>query len=82
MEVADFLAAARQRAAEKKESVNSLSKDEDWNIVAEKRKGEVDDWENSLEEAGNADSQILLPDLGTENDDEDGEEEEPKLLLF
>mmetsp|Transcript_21142 Transcript_21142/g.31359 ORF Transcript_21142/g.31359 Transcript_21142/m.31359 type:complete len:164 (+) Transcript_21142:155-646(+) len=80
---ADFLAAARKRADEKRESVNSLAKDEDWNAVAEQRKDDKpDDWENALEEAGNVDSQILLPDLPTEDADEDGEEPEPQLLLF
>lgn len=75
---ADYLAAARKRAQEKKESVNSLSKDEDWQVVAEKKgeKGDDDDWENS------DDSQILLPDLGSDSTGEDGEEKEPELLLF
>eukprot|EP00546_Thalassionema_frauenfeldii_P012759 CAMPEP_0178913322 /NCGR_PEP_ID=MMETSP0786-20121207/10777_1 /TAXON_ID=186022 /ORGANISM="Thalassionema frauenfeldii, Strain CCMP 1798" /LENGTH=155 /DNA_ID=CAMNT_0020586049 /DNA_START=75 /DNA_END=542 /DNA_ORIENTATION=- len=75
---ADYLAAARKRAQEKKESVNSLSKDEDWQVVAEKKgeEGDDDDWENS------DDSQILLPDLGSDNTGEDGEEKEPELLLF
>mmetsp|Transcript_3920 Transcript_3920/g.4532 ORF Transcript_3920/g.4532 Transcript_3920/m.4532 type:complete len:160 (+) Transcript_3920:83-562(+) len=79
----DFLAAARKRAEERKESVNSESSDDDWKAVSGLRKDEtVDDWENSLSEAGNADSQILLPDLEENDEEGDGEEPEPKLLLF
>ena len=84
----DFLAAARKRAEERVESVNSMSTDEDWQKIAEAKKkeqGDIDDWENSLKEAGNTDSQILMftdPPPGGE-DGEDGDSgEEPKLLLF
>lgn len=75
---ADYLAAARARAAAKAESVNNEATDEDWKQVKEKTKaqgGDVDDWEVSAREAGNIDSQILIP-LATDDDDE------PKLMLF
>ena len=82
----DYLAAARQRAEEKRDSANSQSTDDDWQEMANLKKLEglvEDDWEKSLEEAGNADSQILIPvmpDFGAGEDDE--EPPEPKLLLF
>mmetsp|Transcript_21824 Transcript_21824/g.35126 ORF Transcript_21824/g.35126 Transcript_21824/m.35126 type:complete len:165 (-) Transcript_21824:621-1115(-) len=78
----DFLAAAKKRAQERVESKNSSAKDSDWKNLAEQKKeevGEIDDWENSMKEAGNEDSQILMfSESG--GDDDDGEE--PKLLLF
>jgi len=83
---ADYLAAARARAAAKTASVeSSAASDSDWQRLADEKRqavgGEIDDWENAKAEAGNADSQILLPDLPTEDGDgEDGED--PKLLLF
>lgn len=80
---ADYLAAARERAAQKVESINSQAKDEDWQLVAKVRKetvGEVDDWEASLGN-GVADSQILLMADPGNSDDEDNKPE-PKLLLF
>lgn len=82
---ADYLAAARARAAAKTQSVeSSAASDVEWQRLAdEKRKavGEIDDWENAKAEAGNVDSQILLPDLpAEEGEGEDGED--PKLLLF
>lgn len=56
----DFLALARQRAAEKRESVNSSSSDDDWKQLAEEKRiamgGYVNDdegWEASLEDEGN-----------------------------
>ena len=59
----DFLAAAKKRAAERVQSVNSSAGDDDWKTLAEEKKsemGEIDDWENSQKEAGNEDSQILM----------------------
>merc|ERR1712071_714872 len=86
---ADYLAAARKRAEEKRESVNSASSDDDWIKLAEQKKkngstGNEDGWEASLQDAGNAESQILIPmDVAAKTkDNEDDEEEEPKLLLF
>ena len=81
----DYLAAARQRAAEARESVNSMSTDEDWIKMAAKTKAELgggamDDWEQSLTEAGNADSQVLIPVVDEQQDGQDPPE--PKLLLF
>lgn len=74
---ADYLAAARARAAQKAESKNNEATDEDWRQVKEKTKmKDDDDWEISAKEAGNIDSQILIPLM---NDDDD---EEPKLMLF
>ena len=84
----DFLAAARKRAEERTASSNAGAGDDDWKNLAEEKKsqyGEIDDWENSQKEAGNADSQILMftdPPVGEGDDDEDGEGGEPKLLLF
>ena len=73
---ADYLAAARARAAQRAESKNNEATDDDWKQVKEKTKiKDDDDWEISAKEAGNIDSQILIPLM---NDDD----EEPKLMLF
>lgn len=79
-----FLAAARARNAAKPESVNSQANDDDWKTVAAEQRtkygdGTVDDWENSAAEAGSIESQILIPQIPSEDDEEN---EEPKLLLF
>jgi hypothetical protein len=82
---ADYLAAARKRAEERRESVNSMAKDEDWEKIAQEKKeqfGELDDWESSQKEAGNSDSQILMFTDPAPGEGEDGEDDEPKLLLF
>ena len=83
----DVLANAKARAKAKVESNNNVAGDEAWQQLAEEKKeqyGEIDDWENSMKEAGNMDSQILMfseaPSDG--EDGEDGEDDEPKLLLF
>ena len=79
---ADYLAAARARNVAKQASSERTATDADWrNIAAEKKQavGEVDDWESSKLEAGNSDSQILIPLMSTNTDDGD---EEPKLMLF
>lgn len=76
---ADYLAAARARSEAKLPSVERQATEEDWQRVAREKKqlyGEQDDWEESAKEAGNIDSQILLPMM-----DDDGEGGEPKLLL-
>lgn len=82
----DYLAAARKRAEMKMESSNSGASDEEWQGMANEKKeqlGDIDDWENSVKEAGNADSQILMfTDPPADSDDGDGEDDEPKLLLF
>lgn len=79
----DVLAAAKKRAQERPESRNSSAGDKDWKELAEEKKGqfgEIDDWENSMKEAGNVDSQILM---FTEPESGEGDEDEgPKLLLF
>lgn len=86
---ADYLAAARKRAEEKTASVNDMSTDEEW-FEANKKKsligdGMEDEWERSLEEAGNADSQILIPMSsavdGEGDDSDDGSGPEPTLLI-
>lgn len=80
----DFLAAARKRAEEKTASRNAGAGEEEWkNLAAEKKAqfGEIDDWENSMKEAGNMDSQILMF-TDPPADDEGEDAEEPKLLLF
>lgn len=82
---ADFLAAARKRAEERKESSNSGASDKDWQAMADEKAeqfGQIDDWENSMKEAGNTDSQILMfTDPPADGEDEDGGSD-PKLLLF
>ena len=81
---ADYLAAARKRAEQKLESVNNMSTDEEWKAAASEKKNQMggameDEWEASLKEAGNIDSQILIPmDLDAGGD---GDDSEPKLLL-
>lgn len=84
----DFLAAAKARAAAQVESNNNVAGDEAWQTLAEEKReqfGEIDDWENSQKEAGNADSQILMfteaPKDGEDGEDGEGDDE-PKLLLF
>jgi hypothetical protein len=75
----DVLAAAKKRAQERPESRNEMAGDGDWKDLAEEKKdqfGEIDDWENSMKEAGNVDSQILMLTEPTSDD------EGPKLLLF
>lgn len=81
----EFLAAARQRALEKRASVEGGASDGDWQNLAEEKKekfGEIDDWENSQKEAGNSDSQILMFTEPEGGEGEDGEDADPKLLLF
>jgi hypothetical protein len=81
----DYLAAAKKRSQEKRESVNSGARDEDWtNLASEKEEtvGKIDDWENAQKEAGNTDSQILMFTDPSSADEDKGEDEEPKLLLF
>jgi hypothetical protein len=79
----DFLAAARKRAQEARESINNSASEDDWlNIASQKQSAtQQDDWEASLKEAGNEESQILIP-VERCSSNADGEDEEPKLLLF
>jgi hypothetical protein len=79
---ADYLAAARARNVAKQASSEGTASDADWHQIAAEKKqavGEIDDWESSKSEAGNSDSQILIPLASTIGDDG---EEEPKLMLF
>ena len=81
----DYLAAARKRAEMKAESSNAGASDDDWKQVADEKAekyGNIDDWENSMKEAGNSDSQILMFTDPPVEGDEDGEGGEPKLMLF
>ena len=87
----DYLALAKQRAANKPESNNNVAGDDEWMDLAKEKEeqfGKIDDWENSQKEAGNADSQSLLmfntEQQSTEVDggSEDGDDDEPKLLLL
>jgi hypothetical protein len=83
----DYLAAAKKRAQEKRESVNSGARDEDWKTLADEKEesvGKIDDWENAQKEAGNTDSQILMfNDASEAGGEEDGKaDDDPKLLLF
>ena len=94
---ADYLAAARQRAAEQRASNNNSGSDEDWNKIAQAKKqqeqqqeqqSQGDGWEASLND-GSSDSKSLLffeeqhqgKDSG-DNDNDAGAEEEPKLLIL
>jgi hypothetical protein len=80
---ADYLAAARARNAAKQASSERTATDADWRQIAAEKKqavGEIDDWESSKAEEGNSDSQILIPMMPAIL--ENGEEEEPKLMLF
>ena len=83
----DYLALAKQRAANKPESNNNVAGDDEWMDLAKEKEeqfGKIDDWENSQKEAGNADSQSLLmfntEQQSTEVDggSEDGDDDEPK----
>jgi hypothetical protein len=77
----DFLAAARKRAQEARESINDSASEEDWLDIASQKQSALqtkDDWEASLNEAGNEESQILIPIEWSS----DGEDEEPNLLLL
>jgi hypothetical protein len=79
---ADYLAAARARNAAKQASSDRTATDADWIQIAVEKKqaiGDIDDWDKSVSEAGNADSQILIP-MNSEIGEDD--EEEPKLMLF
>ncbi|KAG7344034.1 hypothetical protein IV203_022042 [Nitzschia inconspicua] len=82
----DFLAAARRRAEEKVKSKNASAGDNDWKSLAEEKKseyGEIDDWDNSIKEAGNQDSKILMfTDPQVDGDDDGEDDAEQKLLLF
>ena len=85
----DFLALAKQRAQDKPASQNNVGTDADWTTLAAQKKeqfGEIDDWENSQKEEGNADSQILMftdpPPSSSDGDGDNNEDDEPKLLLF
>ena len=83
------LTAARRRAEETTASVNDMSTDEEWFEANEKKSligdGMEDEWEKSLEEAGNADSQILIPintiDGEGGDDDDNSGGPEPTLLI-
>lgn len=83
----DYLSAARARNAARVQSQEQQATEDDWKQAqydAQQRGALVDDWDNSLSEAGNADSQIIIPMDGTVAAGEGGEdgEEDPQLLLF
>lgn len=81
----DFLALAKKRAQERPESRNASAGEADWKELADEKKnqfGEIDDWENSMKEAGNVDSQILMFTTPTTEEGGDDNDDEPKLLLF
>jgi hypothetical protein len=80
----DYLAAARARSQAKMASTERQATDDDWKSIAAAKKetGAVSDgWEESLVDAGNAESQVLIPmsDIVVEDG---GDSDEPKLLLF
>jgi hypothetical protein len=75
-----YLAAARARNDAKMASREESATDRDWQDMQQQKQqavGDIDDWAESAKEAGNMDSQILLPSLPEEDGDD-----EPKLLLF
>jgi hypothetical protein len=75
-----YLAAARARNDAKMASREESATDRDWQEMQQQKQqavGDIDDWAESAKEAGNMDSQILLPSLPEEDGDD-----EPKLLLF
>jgi hypothetical protein len=95
-----YLAAAKARSQQQMESQERQATDEDYQKIQQEKLAQfgstgwiVDDWEASRKEAGNVESQILIPipnptstsssrlGGGTGGDD-NGEDEEPKLLLF
>jgi hypothetical protein len=85
-----YLAAAQERSKTQAASRERQATDDDWQRM-QREKAQLfggmlqDDWEASRREAGNADSQILLPNpipSGGADDDDDADQEEPKLLLF
>ena len=90
----DYLAASKQRALQKKESIVNQATDDDWKQIAQDKQNMgllVDDWENSKNDVGgNMDSQILFfPDAATttdggtnDGDNNNNDNDEPKLLLF
>ncbi|OEU07191.1 hypothetical protein FRACYDRAFT_251499 [Fragilariopsis cylindrus CCMP1102] len=86
----DYLALAKQRAANKPESNNNVAGDDEWMDLAKEKEeqfGKIDDWENSQKEAGNADSQSLLmfnteQPTDVDGGSEDSDDDEPKLLLL
>ena len=78
---ADYLAAARARAAAKTPSASQKASDEDWQKIAEEKKkagvgADDDGWESSLEDAESA---ILI--MSTNEDGEPEDDGEPTLLL-
>jgi hypothetical protein len=86
----DYLAASRQRAQLKVESITNLASDQDWHQISMEKKQFMDDttdadgWESSITDSGNvADSSILLfaDSIDSTNNSND-EDVEPKLLLF
>mmetsp|Transcript_21437 Transcript_21437/g.25869 ORF Transcript_21437/g.25869 Transcript_21437/m.25869 type:complete len:174 (-) Transcript_21437:117-638(-) len=86
-----YLEASRKRAEAYRqgqlESNNDGATDAEWQQMADAKSAAMgdnvqDDWEASLAEAGNADSQILMFTNEGGDGGEDGEDEEPKLLLF
>jgi hypothetical protein len=97
---ADYLAAARARNAAKQASTSHNDNDEtSWQQLADEKRKEAgaaggdfekDAWEASRLEAGNADSQILIPMMDPEggkgssggSSDDSENPEEPKLLLW
>jgi hypothetical protein len=82
---ADYLAAARARSAAKTQSVQGAATDDDFEQLAQQKRqqvGDIDDWEQSKAEAGNSDSQILIPMNIVVEDNDNGDADEPKLLLF
>jgi hypothetical protein len=90
-----YLAAAKERSKQQAASKERQATDADWQRI-QREKAQLfggmlqDDWEASRREAGNADSQILLPNPTPSSSSSssssggtgDEDNEEPKLLLF
>eukprot|EP00804_Cyclotella_cryptica_P021138 CCRYP_020957-RA/>CCRYP_020957-RA protein AED:0.27 eAED:0.27 QI:0/-1/0/1/-1/1/1/0/92 len=82
----DYLSLARQRAMEKRESVNSGSTDDDWMTLAQEKREAGDGWEASLNDVGSeGDAAALgMGTFVTEGGivvETGGDDDEPKLLF-
>ena len=72
---ADYLAAARARAAAKTPSNERTATDEDWLELADQKQKEREAWE-----AANPNSPLIMPNMPDGSDGEDGED--PQLMIW
>ena len=82
----DYLAAARKRAELKVESQNTASSDADWATLADEKvqSGEPggDGWDASMSDEESQESSIIIPMNLESAPGSEGDDDEPKLLLF